>query len=89
VKAKKVAEALGEDEDDIVEEVVSELDEDVMDVTSPARTPGSAMDTDAPDEPVEVADDDDEDEDEAPVSKRPPARRLRAGFVLDDSDSDE
>jgi replication fork protection complex subunit Tof1/Swi1 len=88
-KAKKVAEALGEDEDDIVEEVVSELDEDVMDVTSPARTPGSAMDTDAPDEPVEVADDDDEDEDEAPVSKRPPARRLRAGFVLDDSDSDE
>jgi replication fork protection complex subunit Tof1/Swi1 len=32
--------------------------------------------------------DDDEDEDDAPVSKKPPARRLRAGF-LDDSDSDE
>jgi hypothetical protein len=31
---------------------------------------------------------DDEDEDDAPVSKKPPARRLRAGF-LDDSDSDE
>jgi len=40
-------------------------------------------------EPVEVAHDDDDDEDDAPVSKRPPARRLRAGFVLDDSDSDE
>ena len=30
----------------------------------------------------------DEDEDDATVSKKPPARRLRAGF-LDDSDSDE
>lgn len=58
-----------------------------MDVTSPARTPASAMDTDVPDDPIGVADDDDEDD--APVSKRPPARRLRAGFVLDDSDSDE
>jgi replication fork protection complex subunit Tof1/Swi1 len=91
-KAKEVAKALGEDEDDLIDEVVSDLDEDVMDedangVTSPARTAASAMDTDVPDEPVAVADD--EDEDDAPVSKRPPARRLRAGFVLDDSDSDE
>ena len=86
-KAKEVAQALGEDEDDLINEVVSDLDEDVMDVTSPARTQASAMDTDAPDEAVANADD--EDEDDAPVSKRPPARRLRAGFVLDDSDSDE
>jgi len=102
-KAKEVAKALGEDEDDLVDEVVSDLDEDVMDVTSPARTQASAMDTDGPDEPVEVPDDDgeddvpeepvanadDEDEDDAPVSKRPPARRSRAGPFLDDSDSDE
>jgi replication fork protection complex subunit Tof1/Swi1 len=102
-KAKEVAKALGEDEDDLVDEVVSDLDEDVMDVTSPARTAASAMETDGPDEPVEVADDSDEDdapnepvevadddeEDDAPVSKRPPARRSRAGPFLDDSDSDE
>jgi replication fork protection complex subunit Tof1/Swi1 len=86
-KAKEVAKALGEDEDDLVHEVVSDLDEDVMDVASPARTVASAMDTDGPDEPVEVAEDNEEDD--APVSKRPPARRSRAGPFLDDSDSDE
>jgi hypothetical protein len=77
---------LGEDEDDLVDEVVSDLDEDFMDVTSPARTAASAMDTDGHNEPVEVADD---EEDDAPVNKRPPARRSRAGPFLDDSDSDE
>ena len=86
-KAKEIAKALGEDDDDLVNEIASDLDEDVMDVTSPARTAASAMDTDVPDEPIAVADDDDEDD--APVSKRPAARRLRAGFILDDSDSDE
>jgi hypothetical protein len=36
-----------------------------------------------------VPDNDDDDEDVASDSKRLPTRRLRAGFVLDDSDEDE
>jgi replication fork protection complex subunit Tof1/Swi1 len=87
-KAKEIAVALGEDEDDLVDEVVDEMDEDVVEVDSPAKSPASAMENIVvPDDPV--GDVDDDDEDDAPVSKRPPARRTRAGFVLDDSDDDE
>jgi replication fork protection complex subunit Tof1/Swi1 len=87
-KAKEIAVALGEDEDDLVEEVVDEMDEDVVEVDSPARSAASAMENIVPPEDP-VGDADDDDEDDAPVSKRPPARRTRAGFVLDDSDDDE
>jgi replication fork protection complex subunit Tof1/Swi1 len=108
-KAKEVARALGEDEDDLVDGVLegmdvgedADADEDaddaVVDVpsSSPAPDPSSpgAMDIadngDAAEKEAPIAiPDDDEDEDDAPVSKKPPARRLRAGF-LDDSDSDE
>jgi replication fork protection complex subunit Tof1/Swi1 len=107
-KAKEVARALGEDEDDLVEGVLSGMDVDaggdesedggVVDVpsSSPASAPSSpgAMDlaenggAAEKEGPIAIPDDD-EDEDDAPVSKKPPARRLRAGFVLDDSDSDE
>jgi replication fork protection complex subunit Tof1/Swi1 len=108
-KAKEVARALCEDEDDLVEGVLEGMDVDedadedgdgddgVVDVpsSSPAPDPSSpgAMDIadngDAAEKEAPIAiPDDDEDEDDAPVSKKPPARRLRAGF-LDDSDSDE
>jgi replication fork protection complex subunit Tof1/Swi1 len=87
-RVKKVAEALGEDEDDLVDETEDEMEDDVMEVSSTARTVVSESDA-PPDEPVVVADNDDDDEDEASVSKRLPTRRLRAGFVLDDSDEDE
>ena len=109
-KAKEVARALGEDEDDLVDGVLSGMDVDAnsdgdedggaVDVPSsspaPAFAPSSpgAMDTaeggDAAEKERPIAiPDDDEDEDDVHVSKKPPPRRLRAGFVLDDSDSDE
>jgi replication fork protection complex subunit Tof1/Swi1 len=105
-KAKEVARALGEDEDDLVEGVLSGMDVDAgrdedededgghgRGVGVFSSSPG-AMDlaesgSDAEKEGAIAIPDDDEDEDDAPVSKKPPARRLRAGFVLDDSDSDE
>jgi replication fork protection complex subunit Tof1/Swi1 len=80
----------GSDED-------ADEDDGVVDVpsSSPAPTPSSPVAMDivedgaAPEKEGPIAiPDDDEDEDDAPVSKKPPARRLRAGF-LDDSDSDE
>ena len=113
-KAREVARALGEDEDELVESVLSGLDDDDADADVDADA-DAAEDEDggvgdvqsSPQHsspgPMEIVDDgivsekeapiaaadDDEDEDEAPVSKKPPARRIRAGFVLDDSDSDE
>jgi replication fork protection complex subunit Tof1/Swi1 len=104
-KAREVARALGEDEDELVEGVLEGMDVDegghdedegdgVVDLPSPRPSSPGMMDV------VENAGavgkeghiaipDDDEDEDDVPVSKKAPARRLRAGFVLDDSDSDE
>jgi hypothetical protein len=106
-KAKEVARALGEDEDDLVDGVLSGMDVDedadedgddgVVDVpsSSPAPAPSSPMAMDIMNDgsasekeaPIAIPDDD-EEEDDAPVSKKAPTRRLRAGF-LDDSDSDE
>jgi replication fork protection complex subunit Tof1/Swi1 len=111
-KAKEVARALGEDEDDLVDGVLDGMDVDaavdgdgdededdgVVDVPSSSPTPvplspgpmdiveeGGASEKEAP---IAVPDDD-EEEDDAPANQRAPARRMRAGFVLDDSDSDE
>lgn len=126
-KAKEVARALGEDEDDLIEGVVSDMDDVVIDEQEPAQearkqvsqmVADEEMPEDGGDEDAEASseedamplgevsgnvsaaankdgpeglggeDDDGEDEDVL-VNKRPPARRLRAGFVLDDSDDDE
>lgn len=83
-----------EDEDED-EDANSESDEEMTSRAPSARdgsmllaevsVNASSARNSAPDK--SVVDDDDEDED-APVSKRPPARRLRAGFVLDDSDDE-
>ncbi|KAM0721192.1 hypothetical protein Q7P37_003479 [Cladosporium fusiforme] len=125
-KAKEVARALGEDEDDLIDGVVSDMDDVVIDEPERPRKARKQvsqevdMSEDGDEEDAEASsedearplgevsgnasaarkdgvdgfagvageDDGDEDEDVA-VSKRPPARRLRAGFVLDDSDDDD
>jgi replication fork protection complex subunit Tof1/Swi1 len=83
-------------------DVDEDADEDGVVVDVPSSSPASAP---APSSPVamDIAEDggasekeapiaipdDDEDEDDAPAIQRAPARKMRAGFVLDDSDSDE
>lgn len=103
-KAREVARALGEDEEELVEGVVADMDVDreVDDAQemSEGDSDASGSEDDAPGSPVMAASSDheadgpvavveDDDEEDEPVSKRPPARRVRAGFVLDDSDEDE
>lgn len=135
-KAREVARALGEDENALIEGVVSDMDDVVIgasekradggrksdgedmsemdedeedaegsseedeDMRSASRSAreqsmplaeasGNASTATKNDAPDKASGDGEDDEEEAPVSKRPPARKLRAGFVLDDSDEDE
>lgn len=88
-KAKEVARALGEDEDDLVDEVVNDMDEDGDGDTMELESPAKSMASESGNNVQEAATGAEDEEDDEPVAKRPPARRMRAGFVLDDSDSDE